>query len=108
MAIESINKFYEACSKCEWLIEDLKRAQSLGEAIGIANEAGYEFNEDELKEYARARQRSRKLSDDELEAVAGGMTIIGRCPGKFSVNCFLLGCTRAILEGRCTSQSAFD
>jgi len=46
------------------------------ELISLAKEAGYDFTEADLKEYAQMIQKptTHELSEDELAAVAGGET----------------------------------
>lgn len=63
MAIENIQKFYKDCRTSQRLIEDLKRAQTQKEAIQIANEAGYHFDESDLIAYTKLSLASLGCTD---------------------------------------------
>ena len=49
----------------------VKALKSLDEAVAFGKEHGYTFTADEVK-------ANGKLSDDELEAVAGGTTVMAK------------------------------
>lgn len=102
MSIENVVRFYEVYEKYEWLVEDLKRAQCMEDAIIIANEAGFDFDQNDLQEYAKLKQSNMELSDEELEMVSGGrFTLIGGCSGKPNLRCYAQGCVSLILYGEC-------
>ena len=72
---ENLSKFLEAVSDDEELKEKLAEAKDKETVIALAAEKGFTLTEDDLK--ADKPSGSRILSDDELEAVAGG--VAGRC-----------------------------
>ena len=66
---ENLKKFLEAVSANEELAKKVSTA-SKEELLAMAKELGIELTEDDLK------QVSQELSDDELDAVAGGKTCV--------------------------------
>ena len=59
------------------LIAKAKAAKSAEELLALANENNVELTEEEAKTYFEQLNANGTVSDDELDAVAGG----GRCPG---------------------------
>jgi len=101
MSIENVKKFYEAVSQDESLKQeftDLNRkyqgqptdeAKVMSifeqEALPLAKQMGYSFTMDDLKAYEEEMEQAnmnRELSDEELQAVTGGVTSF----------CYRLGC----------------
>ena len=95
MSIENVKKFYEAVSQDESLkqkfVELSKKYQ--GEALDetkmksitendvlpLAAQLGYSFTMDDLKAYSEEMKQAnmnRELSDEEMQAVAGGGSLI--------------------------------
>ena len=59
------------------LIEKAKTAKSVEELLKLADGNGIELTEEEAKTYFAQLNANAAVSDDELDAVAGG----GSCPG---------------------------
>ena len=114
MAKENVKAFFEALSKDESIQQALK-AKELAytgikedrEAIvkevliPVAEEAGYAFTMEELKEFEKGMRPEGELDEDELEAVAGGLTwgicvMAGLGGGDM---CFIVGGTACIVVG---------
>ena len=87
MTKENIKAFFEALAKDEALQKALKEKElaytgakedreTIVDAIVIpvAKAAGYDFTLEELKEYQKNMRPEGELAEDELEAVAGGLT----------------------------------
>ena len=93
MAKENVKAFFEALSKDEALQQALKekevaytgmkedRAAIVKEVLlPVAEEAGYAFTLEELKEFESSMQAEGELAEDELEAIAaGGVKTWGAC-----------------------------
>ena len=92
MSAENVKKFYEAVSRDEALkqkfieLSQKYQGQSMDEAKGmsileqealpIAKQLGYEFTIDDLKSYGEEMKQANmncELSDEEMQAVAGGI-----------------------------------
>ena len=63
MTLEQLKSFLEKVKGDSNLQEKLKAAKSPEDVVGIAKEEGYEFTTDKL---------AKRLSNEELETVAGG------------------------------------
>ena len=87
MAKENVKAFFEALSKDEAIQQALKakelaytgskedREAVVKEVlIPVAEEAGYAFTLEELKEFEKGMCLEGELSENELEAIAGGET----------------------------------
>ena len=94
MSIENVKKFYEDLSKDEKLKEKVKKFQInkdtteqelLAGLVSIAEKLGYNFSEDELREYAS----NLEISDDMLEKVSGGSSF--EDPNVIALSVFSLG-----------------
>ena len=74
MSEEQLKAFLEAVKADAGLQEKLKAAKSSDDVVSIAKEHGHEFTVDKIAE----------LSEEELEAVAGGgggtMWLVSNCP----------------------------
>ena len=68
MSLEQLNAFLAKVKGDSNLQDKLKAAKSSDEVVSIAKEHGHEFNSDHLSE----------LSEEELEGVAGGATVVRR------------------------------
>ena len=121
MAKENIKAFFEAQSQDEAIQKALKEkelaytgAKENREAVvkevllPVAEEAGYAFTLDELKEFEKEAQAERELDEAELESVAGGATwgvciFVGVGWGGWEVDdgmgCRVLGVTVCIAVG---------
>ncbi|MBO4375581.1 MAG: Nif11-like leader peptide family natural product precursor [Lachnospiraceae bacterium] len=66
---ENAKAFLEKASEDEEFLERLKKAGTKEEAIALAKEKGFELTEEDLKSGTSGKQA---LSNDELDAVAGG------------------------------------
>ena len=114
MVTESVKAFFDALSKDEALQQALKEKEVAytgmkedREAIvkevllPVAEEAGYDFTMKELKEFEKGMRAEGELGEDELEAVAGGLTwglclMVGIGGGDM---CFVGGATACIVVG---------
>ena len=85
MAKENIKAFFEVLSQDEAIQKALKEKELAYTGIKedreavvkevllpVAEEAGYAFTLDELKEFEKEAQAERELDEAELESVAGG------------------------------------
>lgn len=72
MSIESVKTFYELLQSDENLQERIKAAGNSATVVQIASEKGYEFTEQELEKAMQETLVKEELSEQELEAVAGG------------------------------------
>lgn len=110
MSTENVKKFYEAISQDESLkrkfvelsqkyqgqqIDETKAMTVVEqEALPLAAQMGYSFSKDDLKIYGEEMKQANmncELSEEELQAVAGGALTcfgIGSGDGNF---CFLMG-----------------
>ena len=92
MANENIKAFFEALSQDESLQQALREkelaytgAKENREAIvqevliPVAEEAGYAFTLEELKEFEKGMRLEGEIDEGELEAVAGGTNMWGAC-----------------------------
>ena len=77
MSIESVQKFYELIQNDTTLQERVKDAINSASVVQIASEKGYEFTEQELERAMQEAVIEGEISDEQLEAVAGG----GKCSG---------------------------
>ena len=68
MTLDQLKAFLEKVKGDSNLQEKLKAAKSPEDVVSIAKEHGHEFNSDHLSE----------LSEEELEGVAGGATVVRR------------------------------
>ncbi|MDD2372177.1 MAG: Nif11-like leader peptide family natural product precursor [Syntrophomonadaceae bacterium] len=66
MSIESAKAFVEKIKSDEEFAKKVQGCKDKEERIAFAKQAGFDFTAEEIKEV------SSKLSDDELDAVAGG------------------------------------
>ena len=67
---DNMKKFLEAVSQNKECIEMLKKAETQEAVIALAAENGFTLTQEDLKQ----EPASGGISDDELEAVAGGKT----------------------------------
>ena len=87
MAKENVKAFFEALSQNEALQQALKakelaytgikedREAIVNEVlIPVAEEAGYNFTLEELKEFEKGMRPAGELDEDELESVSGGLS----------------------------------
>jgi predicted ribosomally synthesized peptide with nif11-like leader len=77
MSKQQVVEFFQTASKDEYLAEKLKVCTSPSSILAIAAEYGYEFTEEELLQFERQQleaswKEGNELSDEQLEAVAGG------------------------------------
>ena len=77
MSKQQVVEFFQTASKDEYLAEKLKVCTSPSSILAIAAEYGYEFTEEELLQFERKQleaswNEDNQLSDEQLEAVAGG------------------------------------
>ena len=70
MSEEQLKAFLEKLKGDTSLQEKLKAASDANAASAIAKEAGFSISADEFLEFSKAQS---KLSDEELEGVAGGI-----------------------------------
>ena len=81
MSEEQLKAFLEKVKADSSLQEKLKAAKSPEDVVGIAKEHGFEFTADKISQ----------LSEEELEAVAGGCGVVGTekntKTGGFGSNC---------------------
>ncbi|WHH61031.1 Nif11-like leader peptide family natural product precursor [Petroclostridium sp. X23] len=68
MTKENIEKF----KNDPVFLDKLKEVKTKSELFAILKEAGYEFNQEELKEFTPSDQKVTELYDEELDKVAGG------------------------------------
>ena len=115
MAKENIKAFFEALSKDEALQKALKekelaytgkkedREAVINEVlIPVAEEAGYAFTLDELKEFEKGMRPEGELDESELEAIAGGVEVWGACVVVgvgYGTTCFILGGSLCVVAG---------
>ena len=115
MAKENVKAFFEALSKDESIQQALK-AKELAytgikedrEAIvkevliPVAEEAGYDFTLEELKEFEKGMRPEGELDENELEAVAGGVEDWGVCVFAglgWGTMCAVIGVTLCVVAG---------
>ena len=67
---DNMKKFLEAVSQDKEFLEKLTGAETPEAVIALAAEKGFTLTQEDLKQ----EPASGKISDDELEAVAGGET----------------------------------
>ena len=65
---DNMKKFLEAISGDKDFVEKLKQAPDAATAIALAKEKGFDLTEEDLK----PAEGMQEISDDEIEAVAGG------------------------------------
>jgi predicted ribosomally synthesized peptide with nif11-like leader len=71
MSVDNIEKFGEAVKNDAALQDELKAAGSdLAKIVSIAASKGFDFTEEELKEYSA--KKKGEMSDEDLEKVSGG------------------------------------
>ena len=120
MSTENVKKFYEAVSQDESLkqkfvelsqkyqgqqMDETKAMAAMErEGLPLAAQRGYSFTMADLKAYSEEMKQSdisRELSDEELQAVAGGNGGVVQCPligvgsGDISGFCFVGGSFRS-------------
>ena len=112
MSVENVKKFYEAVSQDETLkqkfveLSQKYQGQQMDEAKGmsifeqealpLASQLGYSFSMDDLKAYGEEMKQAdmnRELSDEEMEAVTGGVKGLGLC--------IILGVANGDYDGFC-------
>src|SRR5262245_1325987 len=71
MSAENAARFVQQIAQDQSLKARVEAVQTADEVVRIAREAGFDLTADELKAAAR-RLSGREMSDQELEAVAGG------------------------------------
>ena len=71
MSTESVREFFLAVSADSGLKQKLTAATDSVNFVQIAQESGYSFSLEDLQTYI-AQHNNGELSEDELEAVAGG------------------------------------
>ena len=93
---DNMKKFLEAVSQNKECIEKLKKAETPEAVIALAAENGFTLTQEDLKQ----EPASGKISDDELEAVAGGKTC--SCffggGGEWSGGCIVSGVGAAAVQ----------
>jgi predicted ribosomally synthesized peptide with nif11-like leader len=115
MAKENVKAFFEALTKEGSIQKALKEKELVYTGakddrnaivkevlIPVAEAAGYTFTVDELKEFEQDMQAKGELSEDELEAVAGGVEDWGICTGlglAYGESCFILGLAGCLIVG---------
>ncbi|WP_028307983.1 Nif11-like leader peptide family natural product precursor [Desulfitibacter alkalitolerans] len=73
MSVESAKKFLEKMKTDEDFNQKVKGCVDAEERMAFVKEAGFDFTMEEIKEV------SENLSDDDLDAVAGGMCLTDWC-----------------------------
>lgn len=82
MSKQQVVEFFQAAAEDELLTAKVKSAAKPATMMAIANEYGYTFTEDELLQFDLERRQSdiEELSDQQMEAVAGGgLIVFGLC-----------------------------
>ena len=78
MSIETVKSFYNKMENDASLVEQVQQSQGdgLDALVAVAKENGYEFNRSDLEQFysseAGAGAPEAEMSDQQLEAVAGG------------------------------------
>ncbi len=72
MSKQAVREFYKVLQSDKALEEKIKSADSTASVIKIAAEKGYEFTELELEVFMQETVAVGELSEEELQAVAGG------------------------------------
>ena len=76
MSQASVLNFFKAVQKNKAVQKQLEVADSLSTAVKIGTEQGYNFTQDELidfiEEIQQVEAKEIEMSEEELEAVAGG------------------------------------
>ena len=115
MAKENVKAFFEALSKDE-SIQQVLKAKELAytgikedrEAIvkevliPVAEEAGYDFTLEELKEFEKGMRPEGELDEGELESIAGGVDVWGACVVVgigYGTTCFIVGGSLCVVAG---------
>ena len=76
MSVESVNAFIEKLNSDESFLNQIAGAGSDEARLQLAKEAGFEFSTEELTDVID-HFASEELSEEELEAVAGGWSTSG-------------------------------
>lgn len=86
MSKENVQEFYDSIKENEELNKALLEAVSAGNVVAFTNEKGFEFTQAEHDEFMGViAEDMNKLSDDQLEEVAGGFS--GSPNPQFKVSC---------------------
>lgn len=72
MSLKSAEAFYDRVTEDSSLVEKLKTMTVKEAEIFVKEELGYSFTEEEMQKVIF--ERNPELSDEELEAVAGGLS----------------------------------
>jgi predicted ribosomally synthesized peptide with nif11-like leader len=77
MSLQSAYKFVEKAYKNEELKDEVQTLESLERVAAFAVDEGYDFTAEELKESALKfyEDHDIELSEEELEAAAGGVVV---------------------------------
>ena len=92
MAKENVKAFFEVLSKDEAIQQALKAKEAAYTGIKedreivvkevlipVAEEAGYTFTLEEVKEFEKGMRAEGELAENELESIAGGIEMWGVC-----------------------------
>lgn len=72
MSQESVKVFYQVLEKDQELQKRVKIAENSADIVRIASEKGYVFTEQQLEIAMQETVTNEELSEEQLEAVAGG------------------------------------
>lgn len=72
MSLQSAKDLLAALKTDPVLLDKVNKAKTIDEKLAVARSAGYDFTADEL---TKVRDAGGELSDEALEAVAGGCGI---------------------------------
>jgi len=87
MSEDQLKAFLEAIKGDAALQERLKAAEDLDAVVAIAMEAGFTIGKAEVLKAQAMSQQTLELSEQELEAVAGGMAPKNQTQGGMGVIC---------------------
>lgn len=85
MSVESAKEFLLRLGTDETFREQIANAPSVEDSKRIAQEAGYNFTDEDYQvatsQILESASTENELSDEQLESVAGGALNFGRLPG---------------------------
>ena len=73
--------------------KELSKDEAIQKVIGFAQEKGYTFSVEDIESFAKAKE-SDELSEEDLDAVAGGLSlglVIKAHDGSHGTICFIFG-----------------